>query len=127
MSRQVLFLILISVGLSASAQVALKLGATQGSRGESGLNAMIGILTTPWSLVGLTLYGLSALLWLRVLSLADLSVAYAFVGLSFIFTLAAGAWLFDERVTMMRVAGTLLISAGVVMVAMSAQAATRIP
>lgn len=108
--------------MSAMAQVALKYGANNAARAAAGEGAksMFALLTSPFSLVGLTLYGLSALLWLRVLSLTDLSVAYAFVGLSFILTLAAGAWFFDERVTLMRVGGTLLISVGVLMVAASA-------
>jgi len=55
-----------------------------------------------------------------VLARAPLSLAYPFVGLGFIFTMLAGALVLGEQVTPVRIAGTLLIAAGCVLVARSA-------
>lgn len=120
MSFGLLVLILVSVLLSASAQIAFKLGAIHGVAPEASgklLATFTAMVTNPWVLGGLFMYGLSAALWLLVLARADVSVAYPFVGLGFIVTLAAGALLLGEHVTLMRIAGTILVALGVVMVA----------
>jgi drug/metabolite transporter (DMT)-like permease len=81
---------------------------------------MAGMLQSPLVLAGLGLYGIGAVLWLFVLARAPLSLAYPFVGLGFILTMLAGALYLGENVTPMRIAGTLLIAFGCVMVARSA-------
>ena len=81
------------------------------------MQTFLGMISNPWVLGGLFMYGLSAALWLLVLARTDVSVAYPFVGLGFILTLAAGAFLLGEQVTMVRVLGTVLVAAGVIMVA----------
>ncbi len=75
-------LILLSVGLAALAQITLKHGMNQvtASTGELQLNAgsirdLVGTLAV-WG--GLFLFGLSAFVWLAVLSRASLSFAYPF-------------------------------------------------
>ncbi|MFN3944690.1 MAG: hypothetical protein ACK4K7_07160 [Allosphingosinicella sp.] len=122
MTVRLLLLILASVSLSALAQLALKLGTgaaaearTAGVGGEVG-----GLLQSPMVFVGLALYGLGALLWLFVLGRAPLSLAYPFVGIGFILTMVAGAMFLNEDVGLARVAGTLLIAGGCVLVARSA-------
>jgi len=70
--------------------------------------------------VGLGLYGAGALLWLFVLGRAPLSLAYPFVGIGFILTMLAGALYLNEGVSAARVAGTLMIAVGCVLVARSA-------
>jgi drug/metabolite transporter (DMT)-like permease len=122
MSLRLFLLILLSVGLSALAQLSLKLGAdaaaaarTAGVGGEIG-----GLARSPLVLAGLGLYGLGALAWLFVLGRAPLSLAYPFVGLGFVLTMAAGALVLGEQVGAARFAGTLLIAGGCVLVARSA-------
>lgn len=121
MTLRLLLLILASVGLSALAQLALKLGADAARAQQRGVSSEIGgLLQSPMVFLGLGLYGLGALLWLFVLARAPLSLAYPFVGLGFILTMAAGAFYLGEQVSATRVAGTLLIAAGCVLVARSA-------
>lgn len=120
MSLSLLSLILVSVALSASAQIAFKFGATHSVAPEVAgnlLQTFTSMIMNPWVLGGLFMYGLSAALWLLVLARTDVSVAYPFVGLGFIVTLAAGALLLGEQVTLVRVAGTVLVAIGVIMVA----------
>ncbi len=124
MSILVLGLILFTVTLSACAQLALKLGVA-GSRIEQAmqssiLDTLLAALMSPLIWVGLLIYGLSVALWLWVLAKVDLSVAYPFVGVSFLITMAFGAFLLDENVTLPRMIGTLLIASGCVLVGKSA-------
>ena len=126
LTGRAILLILMSVALSAVAQIAFKTGMMQ-----PGVQAALPLLTADWRgpltiarnlyvLFGLVCYATSAGIWLLVLARVNLSVAYPFVGLGFILTMVAGAILFREPVTWLRVVGTLLVCAGVVLVARSA-------
>lgn len=124
MSLLVLGLILFTVTLSACAQLALKMGVSKPEMAEaiqSGVtDAVLGAATSPLIWLGLFIYAFSVALWVWVLSKVDLTIAYPFVGISFLITMAFGAFILDESVTTMRVVGTLLIAGGCVLVAQSA-------
>ncbi|APW73182.1 MULTISPECIES: DMT family transporter [Sphingopyxis] len=120
LSPPLLLLILTSVGMSALAQMLLKLGV-QGARATRTLSeTMLAYASSPYLIAGFALYGLGAVLWLFVLARLPLSVAYPFVGLGFIFTMLIGAMAFHEHLSLTRIAGTLLIALGCVLVAQSA-------
>ncbi len=87
---------------------------------NSVVEGLIAAAGSPLIWVGLTIYGLSVAMWLWVLSKTDLSVAYPFVGVSFLVTMMFGIFLLNENVTPARIAGTLLIACGCVLVAKSA-------
>ncbi|MCC6717333.1 MAG: small multi-drug resistant family protein [Acetobacteraceae bacterium] len=121
MRGMVLALALASIALGAVAQVLLKLGMTAASmRAAIDAGAPWGILRavllSPGVIGGLALYGLGTVLWLAVLTRAELSQAYPFVGLSFVLTAAMGYFLFADAMTLPRIAGIALIVAGVVLV-----------
>ncbi len=122
MTLRLFLLILASVSLSALAQLALKIGTSSAAAARSaGLGGeMGGLMQSPMIFVGLGLYGFGALLWLFVLGRAPLSLAYPFVGIGFILTMLAGIFYLHEGVSFSRVAGTLMIAAGCVLVARSA-------
>jgi multidrug transporter EmrE-like cation transporter len=125
MKPQLLAIIVVSVALSAIAQLCLKLGvghaqARPGAGSSSLGQTLVAMLTSPWVIAGLGLYALGAVVWLFVLSRAPLSLAYPFVGLGFIMTAAIGVLVLGEQVTVTRMAGTLLIALGCVVVAQSA-------
>ncbi|MBE2241833.1 MAG: EamA family transporter [Burkholderiaceae bacterium] len=124
MTGKALLLILGSVGLSAFAQIALKIGMG----GEAARDAMahgslvygyIRLLVIPAVVCGLVAYGLSALLWLRVLAELDVSKAYPFVALGIVVTMTSGALFLGESVPLLRVAGAALVIVGVLLVGMS--------
>jgi drug/metabolite transporter (DMT)-like permease len=121
MTPQLLALILASVGLSAVAQMFLKLGVSAVARGGAAGPAatLLTYAMSPYVLLGLALYGLGAILWLFVLARLPLTAAYPFVGLGFVATLAIGVLTLNEAVTPGRLAGTLLIAVGCVLVARS--------
>ena len=58
-------------------------------------------------------------LWLAVLTRAELSQAYPFVGLSFVLTAIFGWLLFHDAMSVARIGGIALIMAGVVLVGRS--------
>ena len=119
-----LALILLSVTLSACAQVLFKLGVSSviargGLAGGSAIARMLGFLQSPGVLGGLGLYGIGTLLWLAVLARTQLSQAYPFVGLGFVLTAVFGYLFFQDTLNAARIAGTLLVTAGIVLVARS--------
>ena len=115
-------LILISVLMSALAQVLLKTGMSGGAVRESlaqgsGWSSLTLIALNPWVAGGLLVYFLSAGVWLLVLSRVQVSFAYPFVGIGFIVTMLAGWWLFGDTIGAQRIAGTVLVAAGIVLIA----------
>lgn len=124
MSYLVLSLILFTVILSACAQLALKLGVAKPqmvSAMQTGiLDALVAATSSSLIWLGLIIYALSVGLWVWVLSKVDLSVAYPFVGVGFLVTMAFGMFILNENVTPIRIIGTILIVAGCVLVGKSA-------
>src|SRR3954449_11215411 len=124
MTRSTLALILISVVLSACAQVLFKMGVSPGpGQGASGSLAPAGTvlatLVRPEVLGGLALYGIGTVVWLRALAQTELSQAYPFVSLGFVLTALFGYMLFNEALGPSRLLGTALVIVGVFLVARS--------
>ncbi|MBF5095572.1 EamA family transporter [Azospirillum sp. INR13] len=57
--------------------------------------------------------------WLAVLAKVEVTMAYPFVGLGFLVTLALGVLLLGESMSLTRLIGTLLVVLGVVLTAQS--------
>lgn len=119
-----LMLVLANVAMTSLAQIVLKAGMSapdvvRALAGGFRLPALVTVFLHPWVVIGLTLYAGAALVWLLVLAKVDVSLAYPFVGLGFVVTMVL-AWAFmGESVSATRIAGTLLITAGVVVLARS--------
>lgn len=124
MNIGILALILFTVTLSACAQLALKMGVTSPGLAlamKTGLtDSIFAALVSPLIWLGLGIYAFSVGLWLWVLSKVDLSVAYPFVGVSFLVTMAFGALFLNENITLPKVLGTVLIAVGCVLVSRAA-------
>jgi drug/metabolite transporter (DMT)-like permease len=115
-----LALILASVALAAAAQIVLKHGMNQffhrtGHAFRFDGGSLRELIRVPAVYVGLGLFGLSAIVWLAVLSRAALSYAYPFAALTYavivIYDAARG-----EAVTGFRWMGVALIVAGIIFV-----------
>jgi multidrug transporter EmrE-like cation transporter len=120
MSIVSLLLILVSVTLSAVAQVAFKFGVSSGTGQLS--RSLLGPLTallTPGVLIGLALYLIGTVLWLTALGRVELSQAYPFVGIGFALTTLAGWWLFGDALSAQRVTGIVVVVLGIMLVAKS--------
>jgi drug/metabolite transporter (DMT)-like permease len=119
-------LILLSVALAAVAQLTLKHGMNQvvDRSGQLALDAasIRAVVTTPAVWLGLALFGLSAVVWLAVLSRATLSYAYPFASLTYVLILLADRFLLDQPVPGLRYAGVACIVVGIVLVAQTPHA-----
>jgi drug/metabolite transporter (DMT)-like permease len=113
-------MILVSVTLAAVAQLTLKHGMNQvkDSFGVVGLNGgslrAVASHLSVW--VGLALFGLSAIVWLAVLSRTSLSFAYPFAALTYILILLFDHFVLDENVPALRWGGVAFIAAGIFLI-----------
>jgi drug/metabolite transporter (DMT)-like permease len=115
-------MILLSVGLAAVAQLLLKTGmnhvnddlrpATFGLDGAS----MRALVAQPYVWSGLALFGLSAIVWLAVLSRASLSFAYPFAALTYVLILLFDRFVLEETVPPLRWAGVAFIAVGIFLI-----------
>jgi len=115
-------LAIASILMSVVAQFALRAGVqtwrAAASADVPATQQLLAAATNPWISIGFALYGLSAIVWLGVLSRWEVSKAYPLVGVGFILTAVVGYWI-GESVGPMRIAGILLIAGGVALVASS--------
>jgi len=111
-------LMCISVIMMAFAQVLMKLGlGNKDLAGSSLVKTFARIIRAMFSvkvLVGLSLYVLSAFLWILVLSKVRLSVAYPMLSMSYFLVVGLSATILHEKVNWRYAgAGLLFISIGV--------------
>jgi drug/metabolite transporter (DMT)-like permease len=115
-------LILLSVTLAAVAQLTLKHGMNAvnddlaPARFGVDARSLGALVRIPAIYAGLFLFGLSALVWLVVLSRASLSFAYPFAALTYVLILLFDLFILDETVPPLRWAGVTLIVAGIFLV-----------
>jgi multidrug transporter EmrE-like cation transporter len=114
-------LILLAVLLGAMGQVIMKMGMK--IYGEvtatSVWSQLVPILKVPQVFLGFVCYGISAVLWIAVVSNVDLSLAYPMVSLAYVLVFLA-SWLFlGEQISAMRIAGLVVIVAGVLVISRS--------
>jgi drug/metabolite transporter (DMT)-like permease len=114
-------LILLSVALAAVAQLTLKQGMDQVTARSGtlrfGPESLRDVATTPAVWAGLVMFGLSAMVWLAVLSRTSLSFAYPFASLTYVLILLADQFVLDQEVPGLRYAGVAFIVVGIVLVA----------
>jgi drug/metabolite transporter (DMT)-like permease len=114
-------LILMSVGLAALAQLTLKHGMNQvtDASGTATLNSgtLRAVVTNVFVIGGLAIFGISAAVWLLVLSRTSLSFAYPFASLSYLLIVLIDRFVLHETVPPLRWAGVFFIMTGIVLVA----------
>jgi drug/metabolite transporter (DMT)-like permease len=79
--------------------------------GASGQTTLVGFLNG-WNCAGALAYAFGTALWIYALSKAPLTAVYPFTALTFVFVFAAGAFFFDEAVSLASIGGVLLILLG---------------
>jgi drug/metabolite transporter (DMT)-like permease len=116
-----LLLVIFSVVAAAGGQLMLKRGmqlATAHAH-ASHRSLVTTAATTPWVLLGLVVFAISAVAWLGALSRVPLNVAYPFNAVGYIVILAASVLVLHERATILTWAGSLLVVAGLIIVVFS--------
>lgn len=111
----------VSVCLAAAGQVFMK----QGMRmigvfpAKEILTRLITIVFNPFVFSGLFLFGISAVIWLVVLSRLELSFVYPMVSVAYVIVAIASLLLLGEKVTAIRWLGILTICLGVFFISRS--------
>ncbi|MGH2674306.1 MAG: EamA family transporter [Actinomycetota bacterium] len=115
--------IIVSVLLAATAQLTLKYGVDRVTkRGHSGIvlsepaTSVARVAKEPFVWLGLILFGISAAVWIVVLSRVSLSFAYPFAALTYIIIVLFDRLILKVPVPGLRWAGVLLIATGIIMV-----------
>jgi multidrug transporter EmrE-like cation transporter len=122
MTTQIFLLVLGSALLTACANLMMRHGLVLAgglSIQGDGLPGLILRLARQWTFVlGLTAYALAALVWFRVLSVAQVSTSYpVLVGLTFVMVSVGAVLWFRESINFLKVVGVAVILAGIVLVA----------
>ena len=104
----------INILLSVSGQFFLKYGINK--IGEvQGIALITKAITNPFVIIGVGLYGLGMLTWFAVLSKFDLSIAYPALSIGYILVMIVSWQFLGESITFGKVAGTVSIMTGVVL------------
>lgn len=113
-------LVLFAVATAAVGQVMLKHGMQVAtSRAAARGSLVISAVTSPWVLIGLVVFGVSAVAWLGVLSRVPLNVAYPFNALGYLGILTASVLVLHERANAWTWVGSALVVGGLVMVVLT--------
>ena len=117
-------MLVVSIAFAVAGQLTLKSAMTQVGRiGRDQVRVPVETVVRaakePRLWLGLTLFGISAVFWLVVLSRVPLSVAYPLVGLSYVLVVLLSKVLLHEQVPVMRWVGVAVIAAGIVLVGIS--------
>jgi len=75
---------------------------------------LLKLLLNPWIMSGVAAAFLALLCWMIAMTRFDLSYAYPFMSLAFVFVLILSAIFFHETVTTAKISGILLIIAGII-------------
>ena len=117
----VLILILVDVALNVTGQLSLKYGMAKIGNFSLSLSNLATRLYQsghqyPFD-VGLVCYGLGFMVWLIVLSKAEVSYAYPLISLGYVFTAILARAMFGEAVGATRLAGIVVTCLGVFLIA----------
>ena len=114
-------LLLFSVVTAATGQVMLKHGMQVATSrvAHDGGSLAVRAATSPWVLLGLVVFGVSAVAWLTALSRVPLSVAYPFNALGYLVILTASILVLHERANVLTWVGSLLVVSGLLIVVLT--------
>jgi len=107
----------VSVVLGTTGQTLFKLGLADSEALDLFSLDLLRAVFRPVILLGFICYGVSALIWLSVLSRLPLSIAYPFLSLNFVLIFMTSAAILGEPVSLSKVAGTALIMSGILVIA----------
>jgi drug/metabolite transporter (DMT)-like permease len=115
--------ILLSVFLAASAQLTLKYGVDRVTKhGHSGIvlsepaTSALRVAREPFIWAGLALFGISAAIWIVVLSRVSLSFAYPFAALTYVIILVFDRLFLKVNVPGLRWIGVFKIVSGIILI-----------
>ncbi len=119
-------LLLVSVVFATAGQLTLKaamesIGRIGAAEVSDAAQTVTRAVKEPLLWIGLVLFGVSAVFWLVVLSRVDLSLAYPFVGVSYVVVVALARFIFHENVPPLRWIGVSIIAFGIALIGLSSK------
>lgn len=120
-TTQVVAYVVLAAGLSATGNLIIKRAA----KAMGGLNlggshlaqSLWHLFTNPGIVVGLALYLVGFVLWAKVLSMMDISMAYPiFISLAFVIVVIGSRLFFGESLNLVKLAGIVIIALGIIVV-----------
>jgi multidrug transporter EmrE-like cation transporter len=117
-------LLFVSVGFAIAGQLTLKSAMNNVGRiGTAEVRAagetVMRLAREPRLWAGLLLFGISSIFWIVVLSRVPLSVAYPFVGVSYILIVLLARFVLGENVPALRWIGVFVVAAGIAIIGLS--------
>ncbi|MGF1726771.1 EamA family transporter [Photobacterium nomapromontoriensis] len=116
--------IVLSVLFSSSSQLLLKKGAEilvipNEFTVQSLFKLMLSLSTNFYLVLGVLFQVIALLVWIYVLKKVDVSYAYPFVSLGFVFVIYMGNIIYNEPISLLKILGCATICAGVFMLSKS--------
>jgi undecaprenyl phosphate-alpha-L-ara4N flippase subunit ArnE len=111
MSLELLLLFALSLSCDVSGQILFKIGAEKA--GAAFWREMVG---NCWLLGGIAVYGLEVFVWLRILALVPLSLAFSIGSLNVLGITLASRIILRESVSGIRWMGAGLVTIGIIIV-----------
>ncbi|MFC2002707.1 EamA family transporter [Chloroflexota bacterium] len=117
-----LMLVLVYTFLASAGQIAMKNGMNQvGEIASMGqlfqLGTLFHIFTSPYVLIGLSLYAIAQVPWLAALSRFDVSLMHPLASLAYVVTAIVAFVFLKEDITLWRWAGIFLVMGGLFLIA----------
>jgi len=113
--------IALTIALTVYGQIMLKLQVGKAGAlpagGADKLLFMLKLLLNPWVVSAFAAAFLASVAWMAAMTKFELGHAYPFMALNFVIVLLLGAWLFNEPLSMLRIAGVTLICVGTIVAA----------
>jgi multidrug transporter EmrE-like cation transporter len=120
MSKTGWLLVLINALLAVIANLMLRSGVEKAGGLDQGISGFVNLAKQPLFDFGIVLYALATLVWIRVLSVEPLSVAYpVLVSITFLLVTMGAALLFCESLSWHKILGLMVILAGILIVSRS--------
>ncbi|MET0229479.1 MAG: hypothetical protein ABW186_00945 [Rhodanobacteraceae bacterium] len=113
--------LLLYIALTTASQLIMRWQVTAAAPAAgSRVGFIVSMLLTPWVWAAILATFLAGLAWMLALTRFELTYAFPFTGVTFALILLAGAFLFGEHVGPGRIAGTLLVLVGLIVIVRSA-------
>ncbi|MBW3623325.1 MAG: hypothetical protein KY468_07940, partial [Armatimonadetes bacterium] len=117
LTHSVLGIMLIVTTVGALGQILLKVGMSRAGKDPTLIGIVKIMLTNPLVFMGLVLFAMNTILYLRVLQQHPLSLVYPMIAFSYV-VVTFLAWAFlGERIPLLRLVGLATIVAGVLILA----------
>jgi len=117
------FFIALTILLTVYGQLILKWQVAQNAHLVSAPFAFSNIVTLllkPWVISGFAAAFAASLCWMAAISRMPLSKAYPYMAVNFVLVAIMAAWLFQEQLDGYKIAGTLIVIIGVLVISRSA-------